>query len=68
MTRLSGAVFTAQVTPDTEIEYDHSSDSGDDDSDIDSEATTADLAPGVGVAELEQHNGQLEEIELIQTA
>jgi hypothetical protein len=63
---------SAAVTPDTEIEFDHSGHGSHDSSHSwdhsEDEATVADLKPGAGVAELELEHGVLEEIELQRTA
>ena len=65
VTSLNGFTISGQVTDGTEIEFEEA---GEDDSEgeEDQEATTADLQPGVQVAELEfdDETGALEEIEI----
>lgn len=65
VTTVNGFTVSGQVTEDTEVEFE---DSGEDESegDEDGDATTADLQPGVQVAELEfdDETGAIEEIEI----
>ena len=67
VTSLNGFTISGVVTADTEIEFEDDED-GDSDGE-DREATTADLQPGVSVAELEfdDESGAIEEVEIYLT-
>ena len=67
VTSLNGFTISGVVTADTEIDFE---DDGEDGDGEDRDATTADLQPGVSVAELEfdDETGSIEEVEIYLTA